>query len=144
MARAVTGRRARAISIVEMAIVLTLLMTLVLGLVEYGWMVLKSQQVTNAARHGARVGVRIDATSGQVQQAIQDVMDAAGLGGSGYNVQLSPPDVSTIPGGQTLTVTVRVPYANISLGMPISFVPQPAALQAAVTMAKEGWSPVPP
>jgi Flp pilus assembly protein TadG len=144
MAWALRRRKARATSIVEMAIVLTVLLALVLGVVEYGWMVLKSQQVTNAARHGARVGARIDGTSAQVRQAIDSLMEAAHLGGSGYEVTLSPADVSAIPGGQSLTVSVRVPYADISLGMPISLVPQPQALQAAVTMAKEGWSPVPP
>ena len=48
--------RQSGLATIEMAMVLPLLMLLTLGVIEYGWMFLKSQQITNAARQGARAG----------------------------------------------------------------------------------------
>lgn len=138
MARSITTRgRRRAIVIIEFAIALPLLLVLVFGVVELGWAILKSQQITNAARQGARVGARIDATNADVNQAIQAMMDAANMGSSGFVVTLEPGNIEEIPGGQQFTVTLTVSYANVGLGMP--FVPVPTNLVAHVTMAKEGF-----
>ena len=122
---------------VEAAIVFPLLVLLTMGLIEYGWMFLKAQQTTHAARRGARVAVRADGTNEEVQAAISSLMESAGMGSSGYVVSITPGDVSAIPATETVTVQVSVPYTNVTLaGTPI--VPVPSTLNASVTMAKEG------
>ena len=45
------------LAVVEMAIVLPLLILLTFGMIEYGWLFLRSQEISNAARQGARIGV---------------------------------------------------------------------------------------
>ena len=123
-------------TLVETAIVITLLMVLTLGLLEYGWLFLKSQQVTNATRQGARVGARVDAGTADINQAIADAMNVAGLGGSGYTVMIDPADVESLDPGTLFTVSVSVAYTAVGLGMPL--VPVPDTISASLSMAREG------
>ena len=128
------GSRPAAV-LVEMAIVMVLLFLLMFGLIEYGFMLLRAQHITNAARFGARIGITIDSTNTLVEQAIASAMSAAGMADSGYTVTFLPGDVQGLTGRETLTITVSVPYANIGMGMPL--VPVPANLRASVSMASE-------
>jgi len=131
----------RGTMLVEAAIILLLLLTLTFGVLEYGWLFIKSEEIANAARHGARVGARIDATNEDVQTAVASLMSRAGISHPTVTIE---PDVSTLDLGQTLTVTVQVPYKRGSevegalelLDAP--FLPVPAQLQFSVSMAKEG------
>ncbi len=125
----------RGVVLVEMAIVMVLLFLLLFGLIEYGFMILRAQQITNAARYGARIGITIDSTNTLVEQAIAASMSSAGMGSSGYTVTFLPGDVTGLTGRETLTITVSVPYANIGAGMPL--VPVPTNLTATVSMASE-------
>ena len=122
-------------AIVEMAIVITLLMYLTLGVIEYGWLFLKSQQITNAVRQATRVAIRPDATNEQVVNTIDDLMDKAGMASSGYNID--KPDVTSISTGDALTIKITVLCENVAL-INIPLLPTPTNLGASVTMAKEG------
>ncbi len=119
---------------VEAAILLPLMLLLTLGVIEYGWVLMKSQQITNATRHAARVAVRADATNAEVDAAVATLMGAVGI--SGYQLSL-PGDVRSYGPGDTVTIQISVPYESIQLGGP-AFVPVPETLSASVTMAKEG------
>ena len=121
--------------LVEMAIVMILLFLLLFGLIEYGFMLLRAQQITNAARYGARIGITIDSTNTRVEQAIAAAMSAAGMGDSGYTITFLPGDVSGLTGREELKITVSVLYANVGAGMPL--VPVPTNLTASVSMASE-------
>lgn len=135
MARLRRRSSRRATVLIEMALVLPLLVLFLFGMMEYGWIFLNMQHITTAARHGARMGVKADATSGDVTAAVASVMSSAGLGGSGYMVSFSDP--AGLATGAELRVTVAVTYANIELtGIPV--IPVPATLRSGVTMAKEG------
>lgn len=130
-------RKDSGIVAVETALILPLLLLLTFGLIEYGWLFLKSQEITNAARRGARVAVRADSTSSDVISAISDIMTASDLGGSGYQVTITPSEISSMSPGDVIIVQITLPYANVSLtGTPI--VPTPANVQASVSMAREG------
>ena len=113
-----------------------LLILLTLGVLEYSWMFLKAQHITNATRAGARAGARIDAVAADVVTATHAAMTAAGLHGSGYGITLLPADLSTLLPGEPLAVTVTVTYANIDLGLPL--IPTPSSLTSTMTMAREG------
>ena len=130
-----TQSRRGGIATLEAALVLPLILLLMMGLIEYGWMFLQLQQVTNAARQGARRGVVIDTTNAEVEQAIDFLMARAGLGDSGYDVTFLPANVQGLSGREPFTITVEVLYENIGLGLPL--VPTPAHLRASVTMASE-------
>ena len=129
--------RCRGLAAVEAAIVFPLLILLTLGVIEYGWMFLKAQQITNAARHAARVAVFPDSSNGSVLDEILAVMTLAEMESSGYSVTFTPPDVALIMVGDPLEVKIKVPWANIGM-MNIALLPGPANIGAATTMSKEG------
>lgn len=137
MVRIKNKNRCHGTTTVEAAIVFPLLLLLTLGIIQYGWLFLKAHQTTNAARHGARIAIRADATNSDVLDAIGYLMEDAGLGGSGYSVQFSPIDVSSVVMGGELSVQISVPGAKVSL-FNVSFLPTPEVITAKVVMAKEG------
>lgn len=124
--------RYRGAATVEAALVFPLLLVLTFGVIEYGWLFLKAHQITNAARQGARVAIREDATLLEVQTAIDTLMANAGI-------SYDPPDISDInPGvGNTVTVTITVPSQNVAI-INIPLLPLPDQLVASITMSKEG------
>lgn len=127
----------RGAALVEAALVLPILLILTFGVLEYGWMFIKDQEITSAARQGARIAATVDATNAQVQSAVSSIMSANGLGGSGYQLTFSPANVATVSPKSSLTVSISVTYSNIKL-TGISWIPTPAHLGATITMSKEG------
>jgi len=123
----------RGIAIVEIALSLMLLILILLGVLEYGWLFVRYQQVRNAARDGARVGVTLDATAAQVASAISQEMTAAKM--PTYTTIYSDPGL--VLGGTSYPVTVSVVTANVDLTN-FSLFPKPALLSSTVTMRKEG------
>jgi Flp pilus assembly protein TadG len=122
---------------VELAVLLPLLLFLTFGVIEYGWVFLKAHQITNAARHGARLAVLPDTTDADVQSAVADIMSSAGMDSSGYTLTMSPDSVFGLAQGETVTVSVSVQYDNIKLtGIPL--IPVPSHLSSQTTMSKEG------
>jgi Flp pilus assembly protein TadG len=124
--------------LVEAALVLTILITLTFGLIEYGWIFYKVQQINNAARHGARIGALYKMTNNDAEAAVNDLMTDANI--SGYSVTFSPVDISSMDSGETLTVTVSVPCSKAAktLLVDVPLIPVPETLEASVSMAKEG------
>ncbi len=129
--------RCRGTAIVEAALVFPLLLLLTMGAIEYGWLFLKAQQITNAARQGARLAIRPDSTNGDVLAAIDSLLAGAGMGSSGYAVSFTPADISLLAVGEILEVSITVPSASLVL-IDAAFLPVPANLGAAITMTKEG------
>ena len=120
----------------EAALVFPLLLLLTMGAIEYGWLFLKAQHTTNAARQGARLAIRPDVETGEVLALIDRLMAEGGLGDSGYVVNLTP-DPTAVGAGEPLEVEIRVPSAGIVI-INASFLPVPEWLRATVTMTKEG------
>jgi Flp pilus assembly protein TadG len=132
----VTTRRAarRAIASLEFVIILPVLLILLLGMLEYGWLLTKQGELVNAAREGARVGARVDATVGDINAMIDARMADAGMGGAGYTPTITP----GVDAGDPVTVRVTVPYDGTLELVGFFLVPVPDALSAEVTMSKEG------
>jgi Flp pilus assembly protein TadG len=130
------GRR-RGAALVESAIVMPLVILMVFGVIEYGWMFLKSQQISNACRTGARAGARYGATAGTVTSAVSTSMTNDGFTSGQYSVTLTPSDPTSLSPGQSLTVQITVPYSNIA-AINIALIPTPTNLRASVVMAREG------
>jgi len=127
----------RGAATVEMAIVLLLLVMVTMGAIQYGLLFLRTQQITNAARQGARIAILPTSTVTDVETAIESLMAAAGMAKatSGYTLD-RPDDLDLLP-GEEVTVRIVVPAANVAL-MNTPLLPVPANLGAKVTMAKEG------
>jgi len=114
----------------EAAIVFPLLLMVTLGAIKYGWLFLRTQQITNAARQAARLAILPDSTLAQVQAAVAGYMGTVGM--SSYTLDPMLTSVDT----RTITVGIRVDTSTVDL-IP-GYLPAPASLYAFVTMAKEG------
>ncbi len=124
-------------AVVEAALILPILLILTFGMIEYSWMFLKSQNITNAARAGARIAATADGTNAQVTSAVSTLMTSYNLQNTGYTVTTNPLNVGTAAKGTMITVTISFSYANAQVtGM--SLFPVPSTLHASATMEKEG------
>ncbi len=101
----------RGASTVEFAAVAPLLFLLVLGMIEFGRMMMVQEILTNSAREGARKAVLPGSTDMVVYQAIDSSLANAGI--SGQSRQCSP-SAATATAGTAVQVTVSVPYNNVS------------------------------
>ena len=121
----------RAAAVVEMAVVTPLLITLLLGIIEYGWVFTIRQALANAAREGARVAVLPGSTNAQITQRVQDYLTPLGM----TTQTLTLTRASS--GNPIETVVLEIPYADVTL-IGAYFGPQNYNLGHTVSMRKEG------
>lgn len=124
--------RARGIASLEFVIIMPVLMVLLFGVMEYGWMLTKSGELVNAAREGARTGARPDATLADINAVVDERMGDAGM--AGYTTTVTTANNV----GDPVTVQVSVPYDGGVELIGFFLVPVPPTLQASVSMSKEG------
>jgi Flp pilus assembly protein TadG len=82
--------------LVELAVVLPLLLILIAGIVDFGFLLQSFEVVTNAAREGARIGVLPGYATADVQGRVASYITAAGLSGTPTTTVTS---VTITPGG---------------------------------------------
>jgi Flp pilus assembly protein TadG len=113
-----TGRRSnrRGASAVEFAIVAPVFFLLIFGMIEYGRLVMVQQILTNAAREGARRAVLQDATSAAVVSTVRNYLNRASINGNSPNlvITVSPAPESAQPSDETISVSLRLPYREVS------------------------------
>jgi Flp pilus assembly protein TadG len=85
---------------------------MVLGMIEYGRMVMVQQVITNASREGARKAVLDGSTTAEVQATVTNYMTSGGVSGGTVTVSPNPP--STAAFGDPVTVTVSIPFSQVS------------------------------
>jgi Flp pilus assembly protein TadG len=129
--RILTRRRAGT-SVVEMALVLPLLLTLVFAIGEFGIAFTQWQTLINAAREGARTGVLfrgaacVPATvKTDVANTVADYVTKSGIAIGDLTTTSSGECAGS---GTELTVTSQVPYAFAAL-------PGLAGLQSSITLS---------
>lgn len=88
---------------------LPLLLTLVFGIIEFGWIFMVRETITNASREGCRVAVLQGSTEQDIRDQVAASMGGAGL--SSYSVEIT----NSTPGNPNETVKVLVPYADVTL-----------------------------
>ena len=105
------SRRARAAAVVEFAVVLPLLLTILFGIIEYGWVFMVRQTLQNAAREGCRQAVLQTSVEpyGNVIQRINESMAPTGLGS--YEITMTHATAVN----RVETVVISIPYDDVSL-----------------------------
>ena len=110
------GRRhRRGAAVVEFALVLPIFFLMVFGMIEFGRLVMVRQVLTNASREGARIGVLDGATADEVESVVEGYLTSASIpftAGTIMTVTPSPP--SSAGYGESVTVTVTVPFSDVS------------------------------
>ncbi len=128
------GKRNRAAAVVEFAVVLPLLLTILFGIIEYGWIFMVRQTLQTAAREGCRVAVLQSSTApyANVTSRVTTIMAPTGLG---FTVNMTHANA----GDPIESVEVTVPYADVSL-MGNFFGPRSGNLAGTCSMRKEGFT----
>jgi len=92
-------------------VVLPLLLTILFGIMEYGWVFMVRQTLQTAAREGARIAILQTSTSPYTSALtrVAEVMEPTGL--TGYSVSMTHATVAD----PVETITVTVPYSEVSL-----------------------------
>ena len=99
----------RGAAVVELAVVLPLLLTLVFGIIEFGWIFMVRETLVNSSREGCRVAILQGSTEQDVTDQVAASMAGAGL--TSYTVEVT----SSTPSDPTETVKVLIPYGEVSL-----------------------------
>jgi Flp pilus assembly protein TadG len=102
----------RGAAVVEFAVVAPIFFLMVFGMIEFGRMVMVQQIITNASREGARVAVLDGTTASAVSTQVQNYLTGSAV--SGATVTINPTDPSTAGYGAPVTVTVSVPFSQVS------------------------------
>ncbi len=101
---------------VEVALALPILTFTVFGGIEIGRGAMIKNVLEEAARAGCRVAVLQDSNRGDVEQAVNRVLQASDVRGN--HITIEPADLSKLAPLERVTVTVSVPYKNVSLFTP--------------------------
>jgi len=120
--------------VVEFAIVAPVFILLLFGIIEYGRMVMVQQVITNASREGARRAVLDGATTSEVETVVDDYMMSSAVNGA--TVTISPDPPSTAGSGEPVSVTVSVPFSDVSW-LPAPMFLGNTDLQARTVMRRE-------
>jgi Flp pilus assembly protein TadG len=112
------GRSETGAELVEFALVFPLLLLVVLGIIDFGFLFQKYEVVTNAAREGARIATLPNYGPGYVQGRVFDYLDNASLMDPGRTATVAPTLVSGACGYQ---VTVTYPHVYSFVGGIMSY-----------------------
>ncbi len=120
---------------VEFAIVAPLFFMLVFGCIEFGRALMVQQILTNASRVGARQAITLNATEAAVISTASTY--AANTSVSGVSVTVTPSPAAAAA-GDLVSVTVAVPFSNVSW-IPAPWFMGGTTLDATSVMRKEGF-----
>ena len=132
-ARACRSNRRRAAAIVEFAVVLPLLVTILFGIIEYGYVFMVRLTLEHSAREGCRLASLSTSAPPytNVTGRVNEAMEGTGL--SSYTVQITS-------GVCEETVRVSIPYDDVSI-VGGFFGTHSYDLVGRCTMRKEGCTP---
>lgn len=128
--------RSRGAAAAEAALVMPLLLLVTFGAIKYGWLFLKAQQITNAARHGARMIVLPDMEIDEVRTSVINLLAQANITVNAGEIAITPVDPSLL-GKPAFNVSITIPSERVDI-LDISLFPDVGDIGASVTMAQEG------
>jgi len=113
-------RREQGAELVEFALVLPLLLLVIVGIFDFGFLFRDYGVITNAAREGARIGVLGGYSNPDVQARAASYLTAAGLtaGLATTTVATAPLTIGTDP---VSGVAVTVPVVSVTVTYPHTF-----------------------
>jgi Flp pilus assembly protein TadG len=123
-------------SLIEFALVLPILLLVLLGIIEFGRIIMAVNVLNQAAREGARVGAVTPESADssfyyKIQDRVQEFIDAANLKGT-PTVTIIPPDADR---KITVTINYAFPFATKFFRL---FLPQTVNLRGSCVMYYEG------
>lgn len=130
-------------SLLEMSLVLTTLIMLTFGVIDYGYYIYLKNTFQGAAQAGARAAVPFAATNASVTGAsgvVTNMLTAAGIPSTSYTVTLSPSNISGISAGTQITVSISASWGTVGthmLGTAFGGISNSKQVTASAVMQKE-------
>jgi Flp pilus assembly protein TadG len=119
---------------VEFAVVAPILVLFAFGMIEFARVMMVEEVLTNAAREGCRKAVLPGSTSSDVTTVVNNYLTNSGI--TGANAPSVSPAPDSANAGDAITVTVSVPFNNVSW-LPVPMFLGGKTLSATVVMCKE-------
>jgi len=110
-----TRNRRRGGTLVEAAIVLSLITMFSMGGVQYGYAFYLKHALQQAASAGVRVAVMPGSLDSQVQTAVTNQLAAAGFGSLSPTITTNPSTVVGVTQGTYITVTVSASWTHVGI-----------------------------
>lgn len=107
-------RNRRGAALVEFAVVAPIMFLFVFGIIEYGRAVMVQQVLVNASREAARAAVLDGANVNEIRADVTAYLQGAAVNAGGANVRFEPGNPSSAGFGEPVTVTVDVPFSEVS------------------------------
>jgi len=98
--------------LIEFALVLPLLLLVILGIIDFGFLFQRYEVVTNAAREGARVAVLPGYGDADVQARVDQYLTAGGLTAAHPPAAIGHPAAVPVAGYCSAVTTVTVTYPH--------------------------------
>ncbi|MCK4342252.1 MAG: pilus assembly protein [Phycisphaerae bacterium] len=102
-------QRKPASAVVEMAVVTPLLLTMLFGIIEFGYAFTVRSSLATAAREGARLGAMPGSTEQEIRDRVEAVLIPVGVTTSAVELTRATPE------SPTEIVHISVPYEDVSL-----------------------------
>ena len=135
------SNRERGASVLEFAIVLPILLVLLFGVIEFGFIFYNKAMLTNAAREGARAGILARSprlTEDEIKEVVEHYCENKLISfDNSVDLDVDAPPPPSPVFGDDLTVNVTYPYTFLFIPSFIPLVPQPINLTARVIMKYE-------
>jgi Flp pilus assembly protein TadG len=122
----------RAAVAVEMAVVTPVLLTMLFGIIEFGWLFTVRHTMVNAAREGARLGSLAGATSGDAQVRALEMLETLNI-----DDDCTVAVTAATEDDPMVTVRISVPRASVSL-VGTFFNMTSGTIEGEASMRKEG------
>ncbi|MDM8006478.1 MAG: pilus assembly protein [Phycisphaerae bacterium] len=110
--QAFSPRFRRGAAVVEMAVVAPLLLTLLFGVMEFGWSFMVHETITNTARECCRLATLQGTTDGDVQARFVQAMAGTGVDVTADMIGITRSGDVNNP---IVTVNIAVPYSEVSI-----------------------------
>ncbi len=123
----------RGVAAVEFAMVVPIFVVFIFGMIEFGRILMVQQTLINGSREGARQAVLEGATEDGVVEIVSEYLQAASINVPSDYVSVSP-DPADVRGNEKITVSISVPFAEVSWMPPFIY---DGNLQATTTMRSE-------
>jgi Flp pilus assembly protein TadG len=133
------SRRRSGAEILEAALVLPIVLSLIFGMVEFGYFFHVQHTVQAAAREAARTACVANATEGTTANATSrcnQILSSAGLSPANLTLTFSPSPESALP-GDNITVNLQTTWGQVGVRL-FGLIGDSKVIRSSVVFRKEG------